>query len=227
MLKNGRWCSYGRDVHITYAPDWSITKFKFLVKMSLRCNSQWSMQRLLLSFCGQILNILCVLNSINNLKVEEFQAKYFNYSNVKQYLDFFCVFNSFGTFLLTLFFLCFSSWWHWNWYYSALENGNIDQDSFDKILPNWNDFVVLCSFWTASLTQSFNSGTYALKIKFTSIYSFLHTYESIYLLKWYYFGFFRPVGFLKVAFFQKVQCIFKISKYPKNNIPKNYPELEI
>ena len=56
--------------------------------------------------------------------------------------------------------------------------------------------MVLCSFWTASLTQSFNSGTYALKIKFTSIYSFLHTYESIYLLKWYYFGLFRPVGFL-------------------------------
>ena len=78
MLKNGRWCSYGRDVHITYAPDWSITKFKFLVKMSLRCNSQWSMQRLLLSFCGQILNILCVLNSINHLKVEEFQAKYYS-----------------------------------------------------------------------------------------------------------------------------------------------------
>ena len=29
---------------------------------------------------------------------------------------------------------------------------------------------------------------------------------------------------LKVAFFQKVRCVFQISK---KNIPKNYPELEI
>ena len=100
MLKNGRWCSYGRDVHITYAPDWSITKFKFLVKMSLRCNSQWSMQRLLLSFCGQILNILCVLNSINHLKVEEFQAKYYS-SQVKL---FFMGTNTIEIFLLLLIF---------------------------------------------------------------------------------------------------------------------------
>ena len=100
MLKNGRWCSYGRDVHITYAPDWSITKFKFLVKMSLRCNSQWSMQRLLLSFCGQILNILCVLNSINHLKVEEFQAKYYS----SQIRLFFMWTNTIEIFLLMLIF---------------------------------------------------------------------------------------------------------------------------
>ena len=32
---------------------------------------------------------------------------------------------------------------------------------------------------------------------------------------------------LKVAFFQKVQFFFQISKSPKQIIPKNYPELEI
>ena len=32
---------------------------------------------------------------------------------------------------------------------------------------------------------------------------------------------------LKVAFFQKVQFVFRISKSQKKNIPKNYPELEI
>ena len=32
---------------------------------------------------------------------------------------------------------------------------------------------------------------------------------------------------LKVAFFQKVRCVFQISKSPKKNIPKNYPGLEI
>ena len=32
---------------------------------------------------------------------------------------------------------------------------------------------------------------------------------------------------VKVAFFQKVQYVFQISKSPKKNIPKNYPELEI
>ena len=32
---------------------------------------------------------------------------------------------------------------------------------------------------------------------------------------------------LKVAFFQKVRGVFQISKSPKENIPKNYPELEI
>ena len=31
---------------------------------------------------------------------------------------------------------------------------------------------------------------------------------------------------LKVAFFQKVRCVFRISKSPKKYIPKNYPELE-
>ena len=119
MLKNGRWFSYGRDVHITYAPDWSITKFKFLVKMSLRCNSQWSMQRLLLSFCGQILNILCVLNSINNLKVEEFQAKYYS-SQVKL---FFYVNQYYRNIFVNAYFfsLCFSLCRHWNWYYGALK----------------------------------------------------------------------------------------------------------
>ena len=32
---------------------------------------------------------------------------------------------------------------------------------------------------------------------------------------------------LKVAFFQKVQFVFEISKFPKKDNPKNYPELEI
>ena len=32
---------------------------------------------------------------------------------------------------------------------------------------------------------------------------------------------------LKVAFSQKVRFIFQISKSPKKNIPKNYPDLEI
>ena len=32
---------------------------------------------------------------------------------------------------------------------------------------------------------------------------------------------------LKVAFIQKVGFVFYISKSPKQNIPKNYPELEI
>ena len=32
---------------------------------------------------------------------------------------------------------------------------------------------------------------------------------------------------LKVAFFQKVKLIFQISKSPKKNIPKDYPEFEI
>ena len=32
---------------------------------------------------------------------------------------------------------------------------------------------------------------------------------------------------LKVAFFQKVRCVFQISKSPKKIIPKNYPGLEI
>ena len=32
---------------------------------------------------------------------------------------------------------------------------------------------------------------------------------------------------LKVALFQKVQSVFQISKSPKKNIPRNYPELEI
>ena len=32
---------------------------------------------------------------------------------------------------------------------------------------------------------------------------------------------------LKVAFFQKVRFVFQISKSPKKNIPKRYPELEI
>ena len=31
----------------------------------------------------------------------------------------------------------------------------------------------------------------------------------------------------KGGFFQKVQFVFQISKSPKKNIPKNYPELEI
>jgi hypothetical protein len=31
----------------------------------------------------------------------------------------------------------------------------------------------------------------------------------------------------KGAFFQKVRFVFRISKSPKKNIPKNYPELEI
>ena len=33
--------------------------------------------------------------------------------------------------------------------------------------------------------------------------------------------------YIKVAFFQKVRCVFQISKSPKKYIPKNYPELEI
>ena len=32
---------------------------------------------------------------------------------------------------------------------------------------------------------------------------------------------------LKVAFFQRVRFVFQISQFPKNIIPKNYPELEI
>ena len=32
---------------------------------------------------------------------------------------------------------------------------------------------------------------------------------------------------LKVAFFQKMWCVFQISKSQKKYIPKNYPELEI
>ena len=32
---------------------------------------------------------------------------------------------------------------------------------------------------------------------------------------------------LKVAFFQKVRCVFQISKSPKKYIPKNYLEVEI
>ena len=35
----------------------------------------------------------------------------------------------------------------------------------------------------------------------------------------------HPTGLLKVASFQKIRFIFKISKSPKKNIPKNYPEL--
>ena len=58
------------------------------------------MQRLLLSFCGQILNILCVLNSINHLKVEEFQAKHYS-SQVKL---FFMGTNTIEIFLLMLIF---------------------------------------------------------------------------------------------------------------------------
>ena len=32
---------------------------------------------------------------------------------------------------------------------------------------------------------------------------------------------------VKGGFFQKVQFVFQISKFPKKDIPKNYPELEI
>ena len=32
---------------------------------------------------------------------------------------------------------------------------------------------------------------------------------------------------LKVAFFQKVLCVFKSSNFQNKNIPKKYPELEI
>ena len=38
---------------------------------------------------------------------------------------------------------------------------------------------------------------------------------------------FHILPWLKVAFFQKVRCVFQISKSPKKYIPKNYPELEI
>ena len=34
-------------------------------------------------------------------------------------------------------------------------------------------------------------------------------------------------GVSKGIFFQKVQCVFQISKSPKNNIPNYYPELKI
>ena len=40
------------------------------------------------------------------------------------------------------------------------------------------------------------------------------------------FEYFAP-QLLKVAFFQKVRCVFQISKSPKKYVPKNYPELEI
>ena len=31
----------------------------------------------------------------------------------------------------------------------------------------------------------------------------------------------------KGGFFQKVRCVFQISKFPKKNIPNHYPGLEI
>ena len=37
----------------------------------------------------------------------------------------------------------------------------------------------------------------------------------------------KPALILKVAFFQKVRCVFQISKSQKKNIPNHYPELEI
>ena len=55
------------------------------------------------------------------------------------------------------------------------------------------------------------TGTPVKSVHFTNI---CHTHESV-------------EEDVKGGFFQKVQCVFQISKSPKRNIPKNYPELEI
>ena len=76
----------------------------------------------------------------------------------------------------------------------------------------WTFLMNTCHF-SLSLSDFLDANNYRLFLLLASDYTY-----SPYNTYWF---------LVKMAFFQKVRCVFQISKSPKKYIPKNYPELEI
>ena len=92
-------------------------------------------------------------------------------------------------------------------------------------LLRWTSELILV-FFKAACSQLWHSSE-------TIIIKICQKRKSVLSISKYVLGSAPPCGAsaslqsVKVAFFQKVRCVFQISKSPKENIPKHHSELEI